>query len=223
MISKLLTVDGGDDYWKLVSDGSFDQVKSRPEVHEELQETFYFKHRTDVSRVIFLGTPHHGSKLSPSFVARESLHFVRLPQTLMDAATEIWRKRIRILKMQQLPTSVDLLNPDSPALAVLAGEHNQQVHYHSVIGVAPKSKVSLAYLLTGDDTPGDEVVPYSCPHRRRRFRVDRAGLALHGAPASAGRPRSPPHPDGTRKRSEMTNDPPIDPAMTKEVLIPNRQ
>ena len=50
LISKLLTVDGGDEYWKLVSDGPFDQVKSRPEVHEELLETFYFKRRPDVSR-----------------------------------------------------------------------------------------------------------------------------------------------------------------------------
>jgi pimeloyl-ACP methyl ester carboxylesterase len=163
LISKLLTVDGGDDYWKLVSDGSFDQVKSRPEVHEELQETFYFKHRTDVSRVIFLGTPHHGSKLSPSFIARESLRFVQLPKMLMDAANEL-SKENPSLKLQQLPTSVDLLNPDSPALAVLAGEHNAQVHYHSVIGIAPKSKVSLAYLLTGDNTPGDEVVPYASAH-----------------------------------------------------------
>ena len=79
---------------------------------------------------------------------------------LLDAANEL-SKENPSLKLQQLPTSVDLLKPDSPALAVLAGEHSKQVHYHSVIGVAPKSKVSIAYLLTGDDTPGDEVVPYS--------------------------------------------------------------
>jgi pimeloyl-ACP methyl ester carboxylesterase len=163
LVSKLLTVDGGDDYWKLVSDGPFDSVKARPEVRERLRSTFYFQRRPDVARVVYLGTPHRGSKLSPSLLARESLRFVRLPQMLMDAANELAQENPN-LKLKQLPTSVDLLNPESPALAVLATEHNQRVHYHSVIGVAAKSKASLAYLLTGDDTPGDEVVPYSSAH-----------------------------------------------------------
>ena len=53
---------------------------------------------------------------------------------LMDAANELAQENPN-LKLRQLPTSIDLLNPDSPALAVLATEHNQHVHYHSVIGV----------------------------------------------------------------------------------------
>jgi pimeloyl-ACP methyl ester carboxylesterase len=163
LISKLLTVDGGDAYWKLVSDSPFDELKTRPGMHDQLQSTFYFQARPEVARVVFLGTPHHGSKLSPSLVARESLRFVRLPQMLMDAANELAQENPN-LKLRQLPTSIDLLNPDSPALSVLAAEHNQRVHYHSVIGVAPKTKASLAYLISGDDTPGDEIVPYASAH-----------------------------------------------------------
>ena len=56
---------------------------------------------------------------------------------LMDAANELAQENPN-LKLKQLPTSVDLLNPESPALAVLATEHNQRVHYHSVIGVAAR-------------------------------------------------------------------------------------
>jgi pimeloyl-ACP methyl ester carboxylesterase len=163
LISKLLTVDGGDDYWNLVSDGPFETVKARPEVREQLRETFYFRRRGDVSRVVFVGTPHRGSQLSPSLLVRQSLRFVRIPQMLMDAATELALDNPK-LKLRQLPTSVDLLAPDSKALAVLAEDRSDRVRYHSVIGVAPKSKASIGYLLTGDDTPGDEIVPYASAH-----------------------------------------------------------
>lgn len=163
LVSKLLTVDGGDAYWQLVSDQPFGDVKAREPVREQLRETFYFQRRNDVARVVFMGTPHRGSKLSPTFLARETLRFVRLPQMLMDTAAELSEANPN-LKLRQLPTSIDLLAPNSPALSVLAEERNQRVHYHSVIGVAAKSKASLGYLLTGDDEPGDEIVPYASAH-----------------------------------------------------------
>mgnify|MGYP001458279437 CR=1 FL=1 len=163
LIAKLLTVDGGDDYWKLVSDTPFDQVKARDEIRSQLRDTFYFQRRTDVARVVYMGTPHRGSKLSPSFAAREVLRFVRLPQMLMDAANELAQANPS-LKLRQLPTSIDLLAPQSPALTVLASARGDRVRYHSVIGVVPKSRASIGYLLTGDDEPGDEIVPYASAH-----------------------------------------------------------
>lgn len=163
LVSKLLTVDGGDDYWKLVSDGPFESVKARPEVREQLRNTFYFQRRSDVARVVYIGTPHRGSIISPSLLVRESMRFVRLPQMLLDAATELAKENPN-LKLKQLPTSVDLLNPNSQALSVIARNQSDRVRYHSVIGVAPKSKASLSYLLAGDDAPGDEIVTYASAH-----------------------------------------------------------
>ena len=63
LISHLLTVAGGDDFWKMVSDEPIQQVKAEEPVKEQLEETFYFRPRMDVKRVIFLGTPHRGSSL----------------------------------------------------------------------------------------------------------------------------------------------------------------
>ena len=66
-----------------------------------------------------------------------------------------------------LPTSVDLLAPDAPALRLLAGRPTPSgVHYHSVIGVTAKSSnvVDLALGTIGDVDKGDGVVPYASAH-----------------------------------------------------------
>src|SRR5205823_6421272 len=155
--------DGGDDFWRLVSDEPLADVKAKPAVREDLEETFYFRRRPEVARVVFLGTPHHGSKLGPSLPAREALRFVHLPKMILDTAADLAQENPD-LKLRQLPTSVDLLAPHAPALEVLAAKRSERVHYHSVVGVAPASKASLGYLLAGDSEPGDEVVPYESAH-----------------------------------------------------------
>ena len=64
-----------------------------------------------------------------------------------------------------MPTSVDLLAPHAPALEVLAARPRPAgVHYHSIVGVAPKSSVALERWLAGDNEPGDGVVPYASAH-----------------------------------------------------------
>src|SRR5262249_15960593 len=67
---------------------------------------------------------------------------------------------------KHLPTSVDLLAPNAPALELLAAEARpDDVHFHSVIGVLPCAG-TLAKALSGDpDGKGtDGIVPYSSAH-----------------------------------------------------------
>jgi pimeloyl-ACP methyl ester carboxylesterase len=165
LVSHLQTVPGGDDFWKLVSDEPIQQVKSERNVKSDLEETFYFKSRMDVTRVIFLGTPHRGSKLSPSFPARLARRFIRAPKELMDDAQDLATLN-PTLKYRQLPDSVDLLAPDAPALLVLNNRPRPAtVHYHSVIGLAPKCSSTVERWIAWDSSePGDGVVPASSAH-----------------------------------------------------------
>ena len=167
LVSKLLSVDGGDDFWRLVSDEPIVQVKATAEVREELDDTFYFRRQPGVRRVVFLGTPHRGSRLSPSLPARLALKFVRAPKELLAEANDVAAEN-PTLKLRQLPTSVDLLAPHAPALEVLAARSAPPgVHYHSIIGVAPLSRtLRIAEVLAGfgKPEPGDGVVPYSSAH-----------------------------------------------------------
>jgi pimeloyl-ACP methyl ester carboxylesterase len=165
LVSHLQTVPGGDDFWKLVSDEPIQQVKAERNVKSDLEETFYFKPRMDVTRVIFLGTPHRGSKLSPSFPARLARRFIRAPKELMDDAQDLATLN-PMLKYRQLPDSVDLLAPDAPALLVLNNRPRPAtVHYHSVIGLAPKCSSTVERWVAWDSSePGDGVVPASSAH-----------------------------------------------------------
>jgi pimeloyl-ACP methyl ester carboxylesterase len=169
LISRLMTVDGGDDFWHLVSDAPLSGLKLESQTRDELSSTFYFHRQHGVRRVVFLGTPHHGSKLSPSLIGRLGARLAGLPKTVMDTAQDviaenpdlggIWRKKT-------LPNSVDLLAPGSPALEVLAQRPRpQDIHYHSVIGLLPPDALPLELRLGGSYTRmGDGVVPYASAH-----------------------------------------------------------
>jgi pimeloyl-ACP methyl ester carboxylesterase len=154
LVSRLLTVEGGDDFWRLASDRPLSGLNVRAETRDELNTLFYFRRQPGVRRVVFLGTPHHGSALSPRFVTRLVSRAVHLPADLMRAARDVagseagfWHGRI--------PTSVDLLAPDSPALELLAARPRPDgVHYHSIIGD-----------ITGKGPGGtDGVVPVASAH-----------------------------------------------------------
>jgi pimeloyl-ACP methyl ester carboxylesterase len=142
LVSKLLTLDSGNDFWRLVSAEPLEAVKADAADRDELRRVFFFKHEPAVKRVIFLGTPHHGSNLSPSPPARLAGWFIRLPQDLLTAARDVaaenpglWLASAPDRHGAQVPTSLDLLTPGAPALELLASRTAPPgVHYHSIIG-----------------------------------------------------------------------------------------
>jgi hypothetical protein len=162
-----LTVDSGDDFWREVSDRPFDELKLKPQTRDELRRVFFFERQPFVKRVVFLGTPHRGSRLSPSPAGRLAEGLVRLPQDLVDAAKDAAEENPELAhEAKRLPTSVDLLAPGSPALESLyAKPRPADVHYHSVIGAAPPGTTLLERLaLFGHPEGGDGVVSYASAH-----------------------------------------------------------
>jgi pimeloyl-ACP methyl ester carboxylesterase len=155
LISKLMTQDSGDDFWHLVSAEPFAQVKATLPTRAELERIFFFRRQPFIKRVVFLGTPHHGSKLSPSPPGRLAAKLVRLPKDLMAAAGDLARENPGQIAGGELATSVDLLAPGSPALELLAGRPCPPgVHYHSIIGE----------IFGKGNKGGDGVVSYASAH-----------------------------------------------------------
>jgi hypothetical protein len=158
LIAKMLTIDSGDDFWHLASREPIQQVKFSPETRATLQDLFYFTAQPCVRRVVFLATPHHGSKLSPSLPARLAEQFIHLPKDLRQTAHEASREDPHLLAglgKGRVPTSLDLLAPGAPALELLAARPKPPgVHYHSIIGE-----------IFGKGRDGsDGVVPYTSAH-----------------------------------------------------------
>ncbi len=169
LISKLMTVDSGNDFWRQVDNRPFNDLTLQPDARAELQRIYFFKRESCVRRVIFLGTPHHGSLLSPSPLGRIGDDLVRLPKNLMDAAKDAATENPGqpvLQAFEHVSTSVDLLAPNAPALELLASRpHPVGVHYHSVVGVLPESKRPfLERLLPGASERGDGIVPYTSAH-----------------------------------------------------------
>jgi hypothetical protein len=129
----------------------------------------FFQRQPYVRRVVFLGTPHHGSQLSPSFPARVLVYFAKLPTRLLDAVQDAMQENPQFwtLGSKNTPTSIDLLAPNSPALELLASRPKPDgVAYHSIIGSAPGGnplrQLAKAF---GEKEPSDGVVPIRSAHR----------------------------------------------------------
>src|SRR5262249_21328463 len=151
--------------WRLVSTEPFSELKAQPQSREQLQHIFFFERLPGVRRLVFIGTPHRGSSLSPALPGRLAAKLIQLPQDLLTAAQDITRENPQV-RTDRIPNSVDLLAPDSPALRLVAAHARPtDVHWHSIIGQAPSNSGlrELTYPFA-DSGPSDGVVPYSSAH-----------------------------------------------------------
>jgi hypothetical protein len=141
-----------------------------PGARDELHRLFFFQAEPSVRRVIFLATPHHGSSLSRIGPARLADQVIRLPQGIVQVKHELARENpteVAFAK-SKVPTSVDLLQPGSPCLELLAAQPKPDgVHFHSIIGVLPPNESwinSITPVSRHGKEKSDAVVPYSSAH-----------------------------------------------------------
>lgn len=199
LVGKMLTVDSGDDFWHLVSKKPLDELTLPPEAREALGRVFFFQKQSEVQRVIFLGTPHHGSQLSPSVVGRLGIKLIVLPSMLQSAFETAMKQNAAYWKAplsDHVPTSIDMLAPNAPALLVLANKPRPtEVHYHSIIGVLqapPHPLKALLAWLGAPDEPGDGVVPYRSAHLEgvtSEMTVNADHMAVHHHPLAVAEVR----------------------------------
>jgi hypothetical protein len=145
-------------------------LKLEPNAREELRRVFFFEAEPSVRRVIFLGTPHHGSSLSRIGPARLADQIIRKPKEILQVKRELARDNPSevVFAKGKVPTSVDLLEPGSPCLELLASQPKSDgVHFHSIIGVLPSDE-SWVNWITPVSRHGKEksdgIVSYSSAH-----------------------------------------------------------
>jgi pimeloyl-ACP methyl ester carboxylesterase len=170
LVAKLLAVDGGDDFWQLVCTQPLDSLHLKAETRAELQRIFYFHAQPSVRRVVFLGTPHRGARISVSPPARLAAYLVHLPRRLTETARDVARENPRVefrFAPDQLPSSLALLRPGDPGLQLLASRPRPPgVHFHSILGVAPPTAAIPERVLTVQSPAEktDGVVTYASAH-----------------------------------------------------------
>jgi pimeloyl-ACP methyl ester carboxylesterase len=159
MICRLMITDAGDKIWRNFFATSPAKTPLASDTRKLLEAALVFNHRPDVQRVIFISTPHRGSKFAAGWIGRIGAGLVRTPRlfTSTYASTKpllIADPAARSLK--RMPNSVDTLEPnDRFVQAVNKLPIAPGIPYHSIMGDRGRG-----------DTPNssDGIVPYWSSH-----------------------------------------------------------
>jgi pimeloyl-ACP methyl ester carboxylesterase len=115
-----------------------------------------FKANPRIKRVVFICTPHRGSKMASGGIGAFAINLISLPVDLVTTIkSEVPEETLRKINNGRLPNSVSNLAPKAPYLAVL-NKLSIQAPYHSIIGNRGKPGA-----LAGST---DGVVPYWSSH-----------------------------------------------------------
>jgi pimeloyl-ACP methyl ester carboxylesterase len=159
MICRLMIMDAGDKIWRDFFATSPAKTPLSSDTRKLLEESLVFNHRPDVQRVIFISTPHRGSKIASGWIGRIGAALVRTPRlfTSVYASTKpllVSDPAARTLK--RMPNSVDTLEPnDRFVQAVDKLPITRGIPYYSIMGDRGRG-----------NTPNssDGIVPYWSSH-----------------------------------------------------------
>ena len=162
LVAQLMVTDSNLVVWEDYFGKPPDEVPLDPETKKFVQSLLIFRHRPEVSRVIFISTPHRGSEIASNWIGRLGISLVKLPANLTKTGTAVMRFEMKVgagvEKPNRLhfPTSIDTLSPNNRfVLAVSTLPIANHIPYHSIIGDRGRG-----------DTPNssDGVVPYWSSH-----------------------------------------------------------
>src|SRR6266436_229866 len=87
MICRLMITDAGDKIWRDFFATSPAKTPLARDTRRLLEESLVFNHRPDVERVIFISTPHRGSKIASGLIGRIGAALVRTPRLFTSVYT----------------------------------------------------------------------------------------------------------------------------------------
>lgn len=158
LLTKLLVVDSGQQLWDVVIDRPPDEVELEPENRELLEGSLLVTPSPYVKRVIFLSTPHHGSRLADFGLARFLGRLIRSPANIVEATRDVFRDDPEAEVQRRLERgtgSIGNMSPDNGFIRVLASTPIAPgVRAHSIMGVRKEPK----------EDGGDGVVSYQSAH-----------------------------------------------------------
>ena len=157
LLTKLMVVSSGNEFWNNISGKSFDQLKLSKDTSTLLKRAVFFDALPFVTRVIFISTPHKGSFLAENWLGMLARRFVNMPAAFGKAALELgdMRETAALRQTWKMPTSVDNMDWSNPGLRTLYG-----------LPIAPWVKANSIIPVKGEPyaDSDDGVVRYSSAH-----------------------------------------------------------
>jgi pimeloyl-ACP methyl ester carboxylesterase len=117
MISRLMVTDAGDKIWRQRFGKAPGETNIPGADRQLLEKSIVFNHRPEVRRVIFIASPHRGSKLASNWIGRIATKLVKTPlffATIPLRAINAAAVDPSAQQMQRIPNSIDTLSPNNP-------------------------------------------------------------------------------------------------------------
>ena len=144
LLCKMAAVDPGDRLWQAVSDRPVGELRGEADDVELMRDCLIFGPSPGVRRVVYIATPHRGSRIDSGSVQVIGTWLVSLPDPLLAAQRRLVAENppdfFREPFRKVLPSSIDELEWDSPILSALSElAHPGALKVHSIIAVCPGS------------------------------------------------------------------------------------
>jgi pimeloyl-ACP methyl ester carboxylesterase len=125
LLAKMMVQDSGGRLWRLVSDRPFEALAGDPADRELARRVLFYRPRPEVRRVVFIATPHRGSRIDQGRLGRLGARLVRPEEPLRLAFGRLMARNGPAFfegpLRTGLPTSIDELMWDSRVLGTLSG------------------------------------------------------------------------------------------------------
>lgn len=163
LVSRMQTIESGDEFWGVLSDVPFEKIQGDPEARERIAKGLFFHPNPSIQRVITIGTPHRGSNYSNDYTQWLGRKLITLPSGLIELGNSLIRQNPGVFRDTALlttTTSIDSLSPKSPIFpAMLRARTAPWVRYHNIIGILEKSQ-----WFTSDSVESDGIVRVDSAH-----------------------------------------------------------
>lgn len=168
LVSRLQTLESGEDFWHTVSDQSFQLVNASLEERQTLDHTFFFRPNPSIRRVITIATPHRGSSFSNDTTQYLGSKLIELPKRMLDARRDLKQNNKGFFLPNNpidISTSIESLSPQSKFLKVmLEVPQNPAVKFHNIVGQTSRRGLTGAIVRSINDGDSDGVVAVSSAH-----------------------------------------------------------
>lgn len=155
LLARMQVTNSGIAIWDRVFGQRAQELYSKIPNDSRAKQALIFKANPAIERVIFIATPHRGSRLAEGGIGALAVKLIKLPFDLLNEIPETIADVLRPeIRRKILPTSIEGLSPNSALLRALDQLPIEAPH-HSIIGDRGRG-----------DTPNssDGVVPYWSSH-----------------------------------------------------------
>lgn len=138
VVAKLLIQCSGDEMWRSLFNVPFDELKTTPEIKEQLAEELFYEPEPYIRRMIFIAAPHGGTKLAVKILPRLAELRIRKHEALTQSVREIVHENGRSVLapgvMLRRINGVANMSPFNPMLnAARRAPLADDIPYHSII------------------------------------------------------------------------------------------